>query len=227
MNGKKHFYHKGNFEYEIDAQTPIEVLLEIKKDSLTDKQKAWLKFLNQTGCHKKMYNYENPEQDLGSILGMFTINSQNLINQILSASMEIDDFRPWLGEEIPLDKYPKDVANLIRKKQNYMLAEYCFRKEEDGILVQSYHPDLFIDHDMQLQIYDCVILLRGDSRIIYSKNNSSLLNYLNSVEADTWEIDEELVFRFGNIVNIKKSHIDFKNSKEIGKIREVLVSQEN
>ena len=227
MPKKKHFYHKGNFEYEIDAKTPIEIIMEIKKESLTEKQEAWLVYLNQTGYYRKSYNTENPEQDLSNILGMFTVNSQDIVNQIITESMSIEGYRPWLGHEIPLDKYPEDMANLIRKRQKQFLAEYCYRKEVGEVLVQSYHPEMFFDHDMQLQIYDCVILLRGDSRIIYSNNNEALVKYLNFIDDNSWEVDEEQVYKFANLVNIKKSRIDFKNQEDVEKIGEMLSWQDN
>lgn len=226
MNGKKHFYHKGNFSYETEAKTPLETILEIKKNDLTPEQSLWLEYLNKTEYYLQEYNTKSPMQEIHNILAMFTKQSEDTVVKILDESMNINEFHPWNGDDIPLERYSEEVSNIIQKKQKQLKAEMFYRKEYGKVLVQSYRNSLLRTYAEQLNYYDLVILLRGENRIIYSKYDSVLLDYLNLIEEGVWVMDENPIYRIRYICNRKKSHIDFKNKSQMKSLKEVAQCQE-
>lgn len=226
MNGKKHFYHKGNFSYDIEAKTPLETILEIKKNDLLPEQSLWIEYLNKTEYYLQEYNMKSSEQEIHNILAMFTKQSEDTVVKILNESMNIHSFHPWNGDDIPLEKYSEEVSNIIQKKQKQLKSEMFYRKEYGNILVQSYRNILLLTYDEQLNFYDFVILLRGDNRIIYSKHDSVLLDYLNLIEEGVWIIDENPIYRIRYICNRRKSHIDFKNESQVKSLKEVIQCRE-
>lgn len=222
MNGKKHFYHKGNFSYSAKVKTPLETILEIKNNNFTSKQKLWLEYLNKSEYYLQEYNTKSPSQEIYNILAMFTKQSEDTIVKILSESMDITDFRPWNGDDIPLERYSEEVSNIIQKKQKQINVEMFYRKEYADVLVQTYRNSLLRTYEDQLNLYNLIILLRGDNRVIYSQYNSILFNYLNHIEKDVWFLDENPVYNIKYICNKKKSHVDFKNVSQVKSMKEVI-----
>ncbi len=221
----KHFYHKGNFEYNAEVRTPYEVMMTVKDGVYTDRQMAFLSYMNHSEYYLKNYNPEHPEKDLSNILCMFTQASADAVAKITEETINIPDYYPWNNEDIPLEKYSEEVSRMIRKKQNQMLNEMYFRKESEKVLVQAYRNDMLLEavpESYQKELYNVVILLRGDVRIIYSKNDSLILQCLDTFEKDTWYIDINPIYHLQTIRNSKKSSIDFKDPDVLRIFAEIL-----
>lgn len=206
-------------------QTPYDVILEFKEDLLTEKEKNWLVFLYYSEYERGVYHFMNPTQSIATILLMYTPASIKTTSKILSESMNIPDYCPWLGQEIPLDKYSDEISRIIKKRQDEFFDEMFYRREYGRVLVQGYRREILFDareYGVQRQLYDLVVLLRGDSRIIYSKNDLQLIDYLNELDPETWVIDVNPIHNFQTIRNKKKSTIDFKNPEVLQALKEVL-----
>ena len=177
--------------------------------------------MNKSIYHLHTYHSDNEVQDINNIIQMFIDDSKDIVEKILNESMNIPDYYPNDDEPIPLDQYSEEFSKVIREKQEQFLAEYYDRKEYNHILVQTYHNRLLFHYKNQVELYDCIILLRGDRRIIFSKYNKAVFKYLNSIEPENWFLDINPVYQIETIRNKNKSLIDFKDLNQINQIKEV------
>ena len=204
---RKKYYNKKKFELKVSHNaSPIEILRAIRPEK-TEKEKNWLDFAN--GNYKKIIN-KNPEEDLGLILKL--IHSKQTINKIIKYFYQIDSFDPNI-DDLPLDENtPKDIFNIIKKKQNYINQFFDFKRQfviDKNILV------IFnkINAPTYLSIVDIVIGLSGEYVYIYAKDLNDVYLRLNEIEPDTWELRKDYVFNWK-----QKTSLDFLNKETIEKI---------
>lgn len=204
---RKKYYNKKKFELKVSYNaSPIEILRAIRPEK-TEKEKNWLDFAN--GNYKKTIN-KNPEEDLGLILKL--IHSKQTINKIIKYFYQIDSFDPNI-DDLPLDENtPKDIFNIIKKKQNYINQFFDFKRQfviDKNILVMFNR----INAPTYLSIVDIVIGLAGEYIYIYAKDLNDVYLRLNEIEPDTWELRKDYVFNWK-----QKTSLDFLNKETIEKI---------
>ena len=114
---------------------------------------------------------------------------------------------------MPLDENtPKDIFNIIKKKQNYINQFFDFKRQfviDKNILVMFNK----INAPAYLSIVDIVIGLSGEYVYIYAKDLNDIYLRLNEIEPDTWELRKDYIFNWK-----QKTSLDFLNKETIEKI---------
>ena len=204
---RKKYYSKGKFELQVPYKAnPIEVLRSIRPEK-TEKEKKWIEFVNN-GYKETIKT--NPTEDLNLILKL--IHSKQTINRIIKYFYQIDSFNPNV-DELPLNENtPKDIFNIIKKKQNYINQFFDFKRQ---INVNKRVFIMFnkINTLAYLSMFDIVIGLAGEYIYIYAKDLNDVYLRLNEIEPDTWELRKDYVFNWK-----QKTSLDFLNKETIEKI---------
>ena len=204
---RKKYYNKKKFELNVPHNaSPIEILRTIRPEK-TEKEKNWFDFASNN--YKKRIK-DKPEEDLGLILKL--IHSKQTINRIIKYFYQIDNFNPNV-DNLPLDENtPKDILNIIKKKQNYIKQFFDFRRQfvvDKNVLVMFNK----INAPAYLSIVDIVIGLSGEYVYIYAKDLNDIYLRLNEIEPDTWELRKDYIFNWK-----QKTSLDFLNKETIEKI---------
>lgn len=204
---RKKYYTKGKFELQIPYKAnPIEVLRAIRPEK-NEKEKVWLEFVDN-GYNRRIK--ENPAEDLNLILKL--IHSKQTVNKIIKYFYQIDGYDPN-NDDLPLDENtPKDILNIIRKKQNYIKQFFDFRRQfvmDKNVLVMFNK----INAPAYLSMVDIVIGLSGEYIYIYAKDLNDVYLRLNEIEPDTWELRKDYIFNWK-----QKTSLDFLNKETIEKI---------
>ena len=204
---RKKYYTKGKFELQIPYKAnPIEVLRSIRPEK-NEKEKVWLKFVDNG--YKRIIK-ENPAEDLNLILKL--IHSKQTVNKIIKYFYQIDGYDPN-NDDLPLDENtPKDILNIIRKKQNYINQFFNFEKQITGNK-RGFIMFNKINTFAYLPLFDVVIGLCGEYTYIYSDDLNSIYLILDEIEPNTWELREKYILNWKN-----KTSLNFLNKETIEKI---------
>ena len=221
----KHYYHKGPFYLFTDKKldTPTAILLEIRKDKVDKKVIAWYDFIDKYGYRAQKMSL--PEEENIIAIGNCILDSNShLTDYYYSEIFKIfkDKYNPTC-EKIPLDLLPSNLANIIKKKQQYIKNMYFYRKEYKDIdlLVQYNRRDIQNILNLDLRNYKHIVRLSGDNTYIYirkAENIDDILKRLNKMENEinTKNTDENMIWSIDEIdkrkiKNNKKSKINFQN----------------
>lgn len=218
---KKHFYHKGNFEYISQSKTPLEFIMnDLKANVLSDKQKSWLTYFNKSIYYGRQFNIENPEWDFATVLQMFV--NKDTCQMLVKEAYAIPDFHPW-EEPFKLEYFSQEAQNLLKKKQNTIRNERWYRKDYGNVLVQTFNIEVAksLKNPFTNSIHKIIVLIRGDVVYFHSDNIDKLLQFLDKMEPNTWVKDD--IYFTPVVVNTKKTQLDFKSEDTIQTLKGVLL----
>lgn len=216
---RKHFYHKGDFDETLPSyiNTPLEVVLYLKRDTLTEKQSEWLRYLNDAEYYPERLGNFDKTQDVYTIMSMFA--DENSRNQIIAALSDLNNYTPYM-DHIPLNSLSESISHMIQKKQNIINSDYDYKKEyrngQTGakILVQTF--DRNIDIEKLLQKFDIIIFIRGEVNYIFA-SDPSLFPELGPEWKNIDFNDSMMGHPKYTLSNTKKTSLDFKDRKVVKK----------